>query len=275
MIRILVVGDIVGKPGRRIVREALPLVQAQLDVTWVIANGENAAGGSGLTVQLAEELLNAGVNVITTGDHVWKKKEILQIIEQEPRILRPLNFPPQTPGHGWYCYEGPDDEPIAVICLLGRVFMKPLDCPFRRVDEALQEIGSRAQAIFVDMHAEATSEKIAMGRYLDGRVTCVFGTHTHVATADECLLPNGTAYITDIGMTGPMESILGRRIDRVLQATITQLPASFEVAKHNPELHGAIIDVQPGTGAALSIQRICVKEGGEIVLGPLVSQNTL
>lgn len=275
MIRILVVGDIVGKPGRRIVREALPLVQAQLEVTWVIANAENAAGGSGLTVQLAEELLNAGVNVITTGDHVWKKKEILQIIEQEPRILRPLNFPPRTPGHGWYCYEGPNNEPIAVICLLGRVFMKPLDCPFRCVDEALEEIGSRAQVIFVDMHAEATSEKIAMGRYLDGRVTCVFGTHTHVATADECLLPNGTAYITDIGMTGPMESILGRRIDRVLQATIKQLPAPFEVAKHNPELHGAIIDVQPGTGAALSIQRISVKEGGEIVLGPLVSQNTL
>jgi len=241
----------------------------------VIANAENAAGGSGLTPALAEELLSFDINVITLGDHVWKKKEIIPFLERDARVLRPLNYPPDTPGHGWYCYKSNGDHLIAVVCLVGRIFMKPLDCPFRAIDHALRDIARRTQTIFVDMHAEATSENISMGRYLDGRVTCVFGTHTHVPTADECLLPNGTAYITDIGMTGPMESVLGRRIDRVLQATITQLPAPFDVAKHNPEMHGALIDVHPETGAAMAIQRIRVKESGEIVLGPVVSQNTL
>ncbi len=260
-LRALFIGDIVGTPGRKIVAEKLPALRERLRVDFCIANSENASGGSGITCANARTLLKSGVDVITMGDHVWKRKEIATLMETEARILRPYNYSPLSAGTGVGIYTLPNEVKIAVINLVGRVFMKPADCPFRAVDEALRQIMPHTRNIIIDMHAEATAEKIALGWHLDGRVTAVLGSHTHVQTADECILPNGTAFICDVGMTGPYDSVLGRRKDRVIKATITQMPFPFDVAKGDVRLSGALVAFDPETGRAEAIERVHVREG--------------
>jgi hypothetical protein len=261
--RALLVGDVVGGPGRDILVRKLAALRQKRQVDFCIANVENASGGSGLTIANAREILAAGVDVMTMGDHVWKRKEIVPFIEREPRLLRPLNLSPLASGAGVGIYTLPGGVQIAVLDLLGRVFMKPADDPFRAADEALRQVGVHTQNIFVDFHAEATAEKITLGCHLDGRVTCVFGTHTHVQTADERLLPKGTAFICDLGMTGPHDSILGRRTDRVLKATLTQMPFPFDVAKGDVRICGALVAFDPATGRASAIERLQLREDEE------------
>ena len=258
-IKVLVIGDIVGKPGRKVLSEELPGLVARERISFVIANAENAAGGSGVTPEIAQELFKAGASVLTTGDHVWKKREIVPYIEKESRLLRPANYPAKASGSGFTILADPAGQKIGVVNLIGRVFMGPADSAFEVADRAVTELARVTPLIFVDMHAEATSEKVAMGWFLDGRVTAVFGTHTHVQTADERVLPGGTAYITDLGMTGPYDSVLGRRKDRVLQALITLMPTSFDVAKGDVRLSGAIITCDRETGKATAIQRVQVR----------------
>ena len=254
--RILFIGDIVGKPGRDIVRDAIAPLRAKKAVDFVIANAENSAGGSGLTPANYKELIAAGVDCITLGDHIFRRKEIEKILSTKSNIVKPANYPSEAPGKTWTVLPAPDGTQVVVISLLGRVFMKPVDCPFKAVDQALDEIPSDAKVIFVDMHAEATSDMQLMGRYLDGRVSAVLGTHTHVPTADEQILPGGTAFQCDVGMTGPYESILGRRIDRVMQATVTFMPTPFDVAKGDVRLSGSIVDIDSTTGKATNIERL-------------------
>jgi len=262
-IRALLIGDVVGGPGRQILAKKLSALRQKRQVDFCIANVENASGGSGLTVVNAREILGAGVDVMTMGDHVWKRKEIIPFIETEPRLLRPQNFSPLASGSGIGIYPLPSGVKIAVLNLLGRVFMKPIDDPFRASEEALRRIAPHTPNIFVDFHAEATAEKIALGWHLDGRVTCVFGTHTHVQTADERVLPKGTAFMCDVGMTGPYDSVLGRRTDRVLKATLTQMPFPFDVATGDVRLSGALVAFDPETGRALSIERVHLREDEE------------
>ena len=259
-LRALFIGDVVGKPGREIIATKLPAIREQYGVDFCVANAENASGGSGLTRENAAELFGAGVDVVTMGDHIWKRKEIIEFIRTEPRLLRPCNYSPLAPGSGTGVYTLPSGVKIAVLSLAGRVFMKPSDCPFRAADEALRGLSAETANIIVDFHAEATAEKIAMGWHLDGRVTCVFGTHTHVQTADERVLPKGTAFICDVGMTGPHNSVLGRRVDRVLKATLSQMPAAFDVAKGDVRLSGALAAFDPATGRAESIERMQIRE---------------
>ena len=253
---VLIIGDIVGRPGRAVVKQQLGQLRRQLQVQLCVANAENAAGGSGLTPALAGELFSSGVDCLTMGDHVFRRKELLSYLQVAKRLLRPANFPPETPGRGWTVLETDAGVPVAVINLLGRVFMNPIECPFHAVDDILGQLPAEVKVILVDMHAEATSEKVALGWYLDGRVSAVVGTHTHVATADGRVLPGGTAYITDIGMTGPYESVLGVRTDRVLRSIITRVPASFEVAKGDVRLSGGLIAVDEESGKASAIERI-------------------
>jgi len=255
-LRVLLIGDVVGKPGREILTEKLADLRKSRDIAFCIVNAENASGGSGLTRENAAEVLNAGVDVVTMGDHVWKRKEIAALMQSDSRILRPQNYSPLASGTGFGIYELPTGEKIAVLNFLGRVFMKPADCPFRGADEALRNVAPHTRNIFVEIHAEATAEKIALGWHLDGRVTCVYGTHTHVATADERVLPQGTAYVTDIGMTGPHDGVLGRRKDRVIKAALTQMPFPFDVSKGDVRLTGAIVTFDPATGKAEAIERI-------------------
>lgn len=250
------IGDIVGKPGRNAILDNLSSLSRELSIDFVIANGENAAGGHGITKEIAKQLFATGVDVFTMGNHVWNKKEIISYIEKENRIIRPANYPPGTPGAGYNIFQTSNGNLIAVINLSGRIFMQELDCPFRKIDEILNEINYRTNIIFVDFHAEATSEKVAMGWYLDGRVTAVCGTHTHVQTADERILPNGTAYITDIGMTGPRDSVIGVNANIVIEKFITQMPRRFEVADTNYQLNAVVIDVDPTSGTATKIERI-------------------
>jgi metallophosphoesterase (TIGR00282 family) len=259
-LRILFIGDIVGKPGRVMLTKALPSLITRWDLHLVIANSENAAGGSGLNEQCYREITSAGVDVLTMGDHVYKKKEIMPLLERHQTILRPANFPPEAPGAEFTIVTARDGTPVAVFTVLGRIFMRPVDCPFRAADRVLQEIGAQAQVIILDMHAEATSDKQIMGRYVDGRVSAVLGTHTHVPTADEQILPAGTAYITDVGMTGPYDSILGRRVDRVSETTVTFVPTFFDVATGDPRLCAAKVEIEPATGRALSIERVLIRE---------------
>lgn len=259
-LRTLFIGDVVGGPGRRIVKNRLPALRAERAVDFCIANAENASGGSGIVRKNARELLKAGVDVITMGDHVWKQKELASFIESEPRILRPQNYSPLANGTGMGVYTLPSGAVIAVLNLVGRVFMKPADCPFRAADEALRELVTETPNIFVDIHAEATAEKIALGWHLDGRVTAVLGTHTHVQTADERLLHKGTAFLCDAGMTGPFESVLGRRIDRVLKATLTQMPFPFDVARKDVRLCAALVTFDEDTGRATAIERLVLRE---------------
>jgi len=254
--KILFIGDIVGSPGRKAVKELVPRVRKRDKAGFVIANGENAAGGSGLTPRIAEELLDCGIDVITSGDHIWKRKDIIEVLDRHPNILRPANYPPGAPGIGYHAVRSKDGELVGVISLVGRVFMEPVECPFRKAREAIEELGKKTRIIIIDIHAEATSEKIAMGWYLDGLVSAVIGTHTHVQTADERVLPQGTAYITDVGMTGPHDSVIGRRKEQILTRFITQLPTRFEMAEGDVRLNGALLDVDATSGRAKSVTRI-------------------
>ncbi len=250
------IGDITGSPGRRILGERLGLLQKKENVDFTIANAENAAGGSGITPAIARELFSYNIDVLTSGDHIWKKREIVEFIARENRVLRPANYPDDTPGQGFGIYESRNGEKIGVVNLLGRVFMQAVDCPFRKAEECIKKIEPVTKAIFVDMHAEATSEKVALGWYLDGRVSCVYGTHTHVQTADQKILPKETAYITDIGMTGPFNSVIGRKKEQVLERFITQMPTRLEMADEDVRINGAIVDIDTNTGHAASIKRV-------------------
>jgi 2',3'-cyclic-nucleotide 2'-phosphodiesterase len=254
--KILVIGDIVGKPGRDAVVALVPKLIAERGVSFVVANGENMAGGSGLTPDTAKELFAAGVDCITSGDHVYKHREIIPALNTDPRILRPANFAAAAAGKGFTVLKARTGERVGVINLLGRIFTKPVDDPFAAVDGALAKLAGECDLIVVDMHAEATSEKIAMGWHLDGKVTAVFGTHTHVQTADERVLPKGTAYITDLGMAGPHDSVLGRDKSRVLEALTTGMPTHFDVASGDVRMNGALIDADPATHRAVAIERV-------------------
>ncbi|MGH9327386.1 MAG: TIGR00282 family metallophosphoesterase [Terriglobia bacterium] len=256
--RLLFIGDIFGHPGRRVVAERLPELVKEFSPDLVIANGENAAAGFGITPPLVEELLGVGIAVLTSGNHVWDKKEIVPYLADHPdgRLLRPANFPASTPGHGLYVGRTASNVPYAVLNLQGRVFLPSLDCPFRSADALLANISAEVKIRIVDIHAEATSEKVALGWYLDGRVTAVLGTHTHIPTADERVLPQGSAYVTDLGMSGPYDSVIGVDKAAVIKKYLDQIPARFEVAKGDVRLCGVVIDADPSSGKALSIQRI-------------------
>jgi hypothetical protein len=254
--KILFIGDIVGEPGRRAVEELLPGIKKASDIEFVVANAENVAGGSGVTPSLADELFDHGVDVITSGDHVWKRKEIIGRIESDSRILRPANYPKGSPGFGATVVRSESGTEIGVINLIGRVFMQALECPFRVAKEEVDRIKNKARVIIVDMHAEATSEKIAIGWYLDGQVSAIIGTHTHVQTADEKVLPQGTAFLCDAGMTGPLDGVIGRKKEQILSRFLTQMPVRFEMAEGDIQLQGAVIDVDEKTGKANSIKRI-------------------
>jgi metallophosphoesterase (TIGR00282 family) len=255
-VRILLIGDIVGKPGRQIIVRALPSLIAREQLDFVVGNGENAAGGSGITPAIYHELIAAGVDVITLGDHIYRRSEIESILRNKPNIVKPANFPPEAPGHEVAIVAARNRVRVAVISLLGRVFMRPVDCPFKAADRVLSGLESDVLVRIVDFHAEATSDKQLLGRYLDGRVSAVLGTHTHVPTADEQIFPGGTAFQCDVGMTGPYDSILGRRVDRVLETTLTFNPTHFEVATGDVRLSGSIVDVDPATGHATAIRRL-------------------
>jgi hypothetical protein len=254
--KILFIGDIFAKPGRELVRRALPAILEQRDIDFVIANVENSAAGFGVTGDIAEVILSCGVDVMTSGNHVWDKKEVLDYVPRQPRLLRPANFPAGVPGRGAYLGTTRSGEPVGVVNVMGRVFMAPLDDPFAVVLKEIEALRAETRVILVDLHAEATSEKIAMGWHLDGRATAVVGTHTHVQTADERVLPNGTAYITDVGMTGPQDSIIGIEIAPALNRFVTGLPAKFEVAAGNPRLHAVVITADAATGRASAIERL-------------------
>jgi hypothetical protein len=260
-INILCIGDVVGRPGRSAVSHALPHLIRQHNLHCVICNAENVAGGSGMTPQLYDKLLRYGVSLITMGDHIYRRMEIIQVLEKSDRIVRPANLPAAATGRTAAIYQTQAGPKVAVISLLGRLFMKlPSDCPFRSVDQVLRQLDPEIRIVVVDIHAEATSEKIAMGWHLDGRVSAVVGTHTHVPTADERVLPEGTAYITDLGMTGPYEGVLGRRKEKVLHAMTTSMPTPFEVAAEDPRLCGAIISVNAETGRATYIERVSLDQ---------------
>ena len=254
--KVLFIGDVVGKPGRQAVATLVPKLRAERGVELVIANGENSAHGAGLTAATVGALLDAGVDVITSGDHIWDQKEIYEVIEREPRLLRPLNVAPATPGRGSTIVNVEGKCAVGVLNLVGRVFMPPCECPFRAAEAEVMQLRRETNIIIVDLHAEATSEKIAMGRFLDGKVSAVIGTHTHVATADECILAHGTAYITDVGMCGPHDSVLGRDVGAVLKRFLTQLPQKLEVAGGDVQLCGVIVEVDDDSGRARRIERI-------------------
>jgi 2',3'-cyclic-nucleotide 2'-phosphodiesterase len=254
--RILFVGDVMGKPGRELLRRGLQGIVDAYDVDFVIANAENSAAGFGVTPDVAKTLVELGVDAMTSGNHVWDKKEVFDYIAGEPKLLRPANFPSGVPGRGRGIYRTRRGEPIGVVNVMGRVFMAPLDDPFAGVLREIEALRAETRVIVVDLHAEATSEKIAMGWHLDGRATAVLGTHTHVQTADERVLPKGTAYITDVGMTGPQDSIIGIEIAAALNRFVTGLPAKFEVASGNPKLHAVVITADAATGRASAIERL-------------------
>jgi metallophosphoesterase (TIGR00282 family) len=250
-LRILVIGDIIGKPGRNAVKEILPGLCDEHNIDLVVGNGENAAGGLGLTPSTAEELFDSGIDVITTGNHIWAYKEIIPYLDSELAILRPLNYPPMNPGRGYLLKNN-----VLLINLVGRVFMGHVDCPFRAMDQLLAEFEHKSTPIIVDFHAEATSEKVAMGRYLDGRVSAVLGTHTHVGTIDAHILPGGTAYVTDIGMVGPIDSVIGDDPDSVINRFLTQMPSRLSVGKGKVSFDAILVEVDKNTGKAVDIKRI-------------------
>ena len=257
-VTLLFIGDIVGKPGRTITRLALPRLVARHGVDLAIANVENAAGGNGITRDIAETLLDNGVQVMTTGNHVWDKKEALEYIENQPRLLRPGNYPAGVPGRGHYSARTRGGIAVGVVNVMGRIFMNPLDNPFQVVRQQIAAVRAEdgARIVFVDFHAEATSEKKAMGWHLDGEVTAVAGTHTHVQTADERILPNGTAYITDVGMTGPHDSIIGVDLRPALKRFLDGMPAKFDTATRNPRINAIVVNADPATGRARTIERV-------------------
>jgi hypothetical protein len=253
---ILFIGDIVGRPGRELVRKGLPALAEHHDIDLVIANVENSAAGFGVTREIGEDFLKWGVDVMTSGNHIWDKKEALEYVAAEPRLLRPANYPAGVPGRGAYVARTRNDEPVGVINVMGRVFMLNIDDPFAGVLAEIEAMRHWAKVIIVDFHAEATSEKIAMGWHLDGKVTAVFGTHTHVQTADERLLLQGTAYITDAGMTGPHDSIIGMEREPALARFLNAMPSKFEPATGNPRLNGVVVSADASTGRATAITRI-------------------
>jgi metallophosphoesterase (TIGR00282 family) len=258
--KVIIIGDVVGKPGRKILSGTLKRLAERHEAEFVVANVENAAEGAGVVPKIGDEILAAGVDVMTSGNHIFDKKEVIQYIENQPRLLRPANYAPDAPGRGLWLGSTASGTQVAVINIQGRVFMPPTDCPFRTADRLLAEIGSRASVIIVDHHAEATSEKLAMGRYLDGRVSVVVGTHTHVQTADEQVLPGGTGYITDLGMTGPYDSIIGVESQLVITRFVRGLPIRYQTASANPQLHGVVVEIDERTGRAVGIVRLQVKE---------------
>jgi 2',3'-cyclic-nucleotide 2'-phosphodiesterase len=256
-LKLLCVGDVVGSPGRRVLAEALPVLVERHGINCVIVNAENAASGSGLTKALYDKVIAAGADLVTLGDHIYRRKEIIPVLEQSDRIVRPANLPAAAPGREYAIRETAVGPRVAVISLLGRLFMRlPISCPYATVDRILKALPSDVRIVVVDMHAEATSEKVAMGWHLDGRVSAVFGTHTHVPTADERVLPGGTAYITDLGMTGPYDSVLGRLKERVIGTMISGVPSPFDVASGDVRLSGVIVEVESTTGRALKIERV-------------------
>ena len=250
--QILAIGDIIGGPGRQAVQRLLPDLIREYKIDFVIANSENVAGGFGLTSTTARELFNAGVNVLTSGNHIWAQKEIFPYLDSEMPILRPLNYPPGVPGRGYIVA----NSKVMVVNLMGRTFIGDFDCPFRKMDELLYQIKEKPPVVIVDFHAEATSEKIALGRYLDGRVSAVLGTHTHVGTIDHQIFPKGTAYVTDIGMTGPINSIIGDEIEQVTRRFLTLIPVRLTVARGRTLFTAMLVKVDEVTGRALSIERI-------------------
>jgi len=252
---LLTIGDIVGNPGRKVVKELLPKIRRDYSVDMVIANGENSAGGFGITYTVAQELYSYGVDIITMGNHVWSKKEIMSFIDEDSRIIRPANLPKELPGRGSAIVELFNHK-VGVINLIGRVFMDPVDSPFDSVLKEIEKLKDEADIIVVDIHAEATSEKLAMGWFLDGKANVVFGTHTHVQTADERILPNGTGYITDLGMTGPYNSIIGVEKDIIVKKFVTLVPEKFEVAKGEAQFNAAVFEIDDKTRQVVSIKRI-------------------
>ena len=272
--RILLIGDVVGRPGRRIVQVAVRGLRIREELDLVVVNAENAAGGSGLAPEMYRQLIDAGVDCITLGDHIYRRKEIIPVLESERKIVKPANYPRGAPGREWTMVSAANGVDVAVFSLLGRVFMKPVDCPFDAADRVLAEIPPDCQVILVDLHAEATSDKQLIARYLDGNVSAVLGTHTHVTTADEQILPAGTAFHCDVGMTGPYDSILGRRIDRVMETTRTFRPTPFDVAKGDVRLHGTIVDIDPATGKATAIRRLVVTRPEADRLAALAEKRT-
>jgi metallophosphoesterase (TIGR00282 family) len=268
MLRLLFLGDIIGEPGRKAVIEMVPKLRQAWGIDFVIVNGENAAAGRGITGRITIDLLRAGVAVITTGDHIWDQKEVNSYIESEPRLLRPINYPVGTPGKGSIVLETAKGK-VGVINVQGRTFMQPsLENPFRHIEEEVTRMRAKTHLIFVDVHAETTSEKIALGRFLDGKVSAVAGTHTHVQTADEQIFPGGTAFICDAGMCGPDESILGREIHPIIQRFMTSMPTNFPVAKGGVTLHGILVDIDPVSGKATSIRRVVEPYAPEPVTVP-------
>jgi metallophosphoesterase (TIGR00282 family) len=256
------VGDIVGPPGLTFLKEALPLVIARHGIDLVVANAENASAGSGITPSAFRQVRAAGVDVVTLGDHIYKKREIIPVLEKEESICKPANFPVDAPGREHVIARARDGTAVAVFSLLGRTYMRSVDCPFAAADRVLDSLAGGPACVIVDVHAEATADKYLLGHHLKGRVSAVLGTHTHVPTADEHVMEGGTAFICDVGMTGPYASILGRRIDRVLASTVTFVPSSFEVAKGDPRLGAAIVEVDGATGRATAIRRLMVDESG-------------
>ncbi len=274
-ISILILGDVVGRPGRDAVKEWVPRLREAWGLEYVIANAENSAAGSGITPKLFRELNRAGVDLMTLGDHAWKRRDNLDVLDKESHLLRPHNYPADARGTGSIVVETPNGHKIGMVTVLGRVFLGHVDCPFKTIDKALEEFGDDVHIRIVEFHAEATSEKIAAGWHLDGRATCVFGTHTHVPTADERVLPGGTAYITDLGMTGPYDGVIGRDSKAVLFKFLTSMHATFNVAEHNAHLCGVLLRVDPTTGHALSVRRVDLASGEDGVLQGQAAINSL
>ncbi len=255
--RVLILGDVMGRPARRAVRELVPSLKKEEGIDLAIANAENAAGGMGVDVKSAGELFAAGIHILTSGNHIWKKKEIFPYLDTQPNLIRPANYPEGAPGRGWCEWRHPSGLTALVINIQGRVFMpNHVDDPFRCVDAILREHGRYSPIIIVDMHAEATSEKSAMGWFLDGRASVVYGTHTHIQTADERILPNGTAYVTDLGLCGPFDSVIGMEKENVIIGFMSQLPRKFAVAEDNVVLQGIIVDIDEQSGRARAIKRL-------------------
>ena len=257
--KVLFIGDIVGKVGRSAVKALLPNLTDKYKIDLVIANGENIAGGFGLTEALVSEAFKMGIHIITTGNHVWDKKDFIDYISKDNRVLRPINYPPGVPGYGSIIFNAPHRIKIAVLNISGRVFMSSMDCPFRTAMAELEHLKKETKIIIIDFHAEATSEKIAFGYFIDGKVSAVIGTHTHVQTADEKILPNGTAYITDVGMTGPANSVIGIEVDQIINRFLTNMPMRFETARGEGILSAVVVEINNDTGKATGIQRLQIK----------------
>jgi metallophosphoesterase (TIGR00282 family) len=254
ILRVLFIGDIIGRPGRRAVTDLLPGIKREYGIDFTVANCENSAGGFGVTKKIVEELTELGIDVLTSGNHIWDRRDVAQELDSFTNVLRPYNYPPGLPGRGWGVFEAAGGTKVVVLNLQGRVFMRPIDCPFRAAHELLK--GIEDKIVIVDMHAEATSEKVAMGWHLDGRVSAVVGTHTHVQTCDDRVLPGGTAYVTDVGMTGPHDSVIGIEKEAIIKRFLTEVPNRFEVGKEDVRLSGLVISVAATTGKATEAKRI-------------------